>query len=35
MTTTDRVTSIKEEELLSISVIDPLSISDEIVFVIE
>jgi hypothetical protein len=30
-----RVTSMKEEELPSISVIEPLSISDEVVVVIE
>jgi hypothetical protein len=31
----DRVTSMKEEELSSISVIEPLSVSDETVAVIE
>jgi hypothetical protein len=31
----DRVTSIKEEELSSISVIEPLSISDEVVAMME
>jgi hypothetical protein len=31
----DIVTSMKEEELPSISVIEPLSISDEVVAVIE
>jgi hypothetical protein len=31
----DRVTSMKEEELPSVSVIEPLSVSDEVVAVIE
>jgi hypothetical protein len=31
----DRVTFMKEEEIPSISVIEPLSVSDEIVVVIE
>jgi hypothetical protein len=31
----DRVTSMKEEELASVSVIEPLSVSDEAVAVIE
>jgi hypothetical protein len=31
----DRVTSMKEEELLSVSIIEPLSVSDEGVAVIE
>jgi hypothetical protein len=31
----DRVTSIKEEELPSVSIIEPLSVLDEVVFVIE
>ena len=33
-TITDRVTSMKEEELPSVSVIEPLSVSDEVVVVI-
>jgi hypothetical protein len=35
MTTTNRVTSMKEKELLSVSIIEPLSVSDEVVSVIE
>jgi hypothetical protein len=31
----DRVTSMKEEELSSVSVIEPLSISDEVVAMME
>jgi hypothetical protein len=31
----DRVTSMKEEELFSVSVIEPPSVSDEVVVVIE
>jgi hypothetical protein len=31
----DRVTSVKEEELSSVSVIEPLSISDEVVSMME
>jgi hypothetical protein len=31
----DTVTSMKEEELPSVSVIDPLSVSNEVVVVIE
>jgi hypothetical protein len=34
-TITNRVTSMKEEELFSVSVIEPLSVSDEVVSVIE
>jgi hypothetical protein len=34
-TLADRVTSMKEEELLSVPVIEPLSVSDEVVVVIE
>jgi hypothetical protein len=34
-TIADRVTSMKEEELFSVSVIEPLSVSDEVVAVIE
>jgi hypothetical protein len=34
-TIADRVTSMKEEEILSVSVIEPLSGSDEVVAVIE
>jgi hypothetical protein len=34
-TIVDRVTSMKEEELLSVSVIEPLSFLDEVVVVIE
>jgi hypothetical protein len=34
-TLADRVTSMKEEELLSVSVIETLSVSDEVVVVIE
>jgi hypothetical protein len=32
-TIADRVTSMKEEELFSVSVIEPLSVSDEVVVV--
>jgi hypothetical protein len=35
MTTIDRVTSMKEEEVLPVSVIEPLSVSDEVVVVID
>jgi hypothetical protein len=31
----DRVTSMKEEELSSVSVIEPLSVSDEVVAMME
>jgi hypothetical protein len=31
----DRVTSMKEEELRSVSVIEPLSVSDEVVAMME
>jgi hypothetical protein len=31
----DRVTSMKEEEIFSVSVIEPLSISDEVVSMME
>jgi hypothetical protein len=31
----DRVTSMKEEELSSVSIIEPLSISDEVVAMME
>jgi hypothetical protein len=34
-TIADIVTSIKEEELFSVSVIEPLSVSDEVVAIIE
>jgi hypothetical protein len=34
-TIADRVTSMKEEELLLVYVIEPLSVSDEVVFMIK
>jgi hypothetical protein len=34
-TITDRVTSMKEEDLPSVSIIDPLLVSDEVVDVME
>jgi hypothetical protein len=34
-TIADRVTSMKEEEILSVLVIEPLSVSDEVVSMIE
>jgi hypothetical protein len=34
-TITYKVTSMKEKELFSVSVIEPLLVSDEVVFVIE
>jgi hypothetical protein len=34
-TIANRVTSIKEKEIFSVSVIEPLSVSDEVVIVIE
>ena len=34
-TIADRVTYMKEEELISISVIEPLSVSDEVVAMME
>jgi hypothetical protein len=34
-TITDRITSMKEEELPLVSVIEPLSVSDEVISIIE